>query len=87
MFSLVCFTESNSVHSNWSDTPCEEMRSVKNKKIPMEEETEEQFELFSNLMQMIVNKWDPYINNLKKKSLPLHPNELMEVKKAKNDQH
>ena len=38
-------------------------------------------------MQMIVNKWDPYINNLKKKSLPLHPNELMEVKKAKNDQH
>ena len=49
-----------------------------------EEETEEQAELFSDMMQTIVNEWDPYINNLKK-SLPLNPNELEEVQKAKNE--
>ena len=59
------------------------MRRVK--KIPTEEETEEQAELFSDMIQMIVNEWDPHINNLKKKSVPLHPNELMEVQKAKKD--
>ena len=58
------------------------MRHVK---IPTKEETEEQAELFSDMMQMIINEWDPHINNLKKKSLPLHPNELMEVQKAKED--
>ena len=52
--------------------------------IPTEEETEEQAELFSDMMQTIVNEWDPYINNLKK-SLPLNPNELEEVQKAKNE--
>ena len=57
-------------------------RSVK--MIPTEE-TEEQAELFSTMMQTIVNEWDPYINSLKKKSLPLHPNELQEVQKAKNE--
>ena len=82
MFSLVCFTESNSVHSNWSDTPCEEMRSVK--MIPTEEETEEQAELFSDMMQTIANEWDPYINNLKK-SLPLNPDEIKEVQKKKDE--
>ena len=65
------------------DTPCEEMRSVK--MIPTEEETEEQIKLFSDMMQMIANEWDPHINNLKKKSLPLQPNKLMEIKKAKKD--
>ena len=53
--------------------------------IPTEEETEEQAELFSDMMQMIVKEWDPHINNLKKKSLPLHPNKLMEIEKAKKD--
>ena len=43
------------------------------KMIPMEEKTEEQAELFSKMMHTIVQEWDPYINNLKKKSLPLHP--------------
>ena len=38
-------------------------------------------ELFSDMMQTIVNDWDPYINNLKK-LLPLHLNELKEVQKS-----
>ena len=55
--------------------------------IPTEEETEEQAELFSDMMQTIVDEWDPYINNLKKKSLPLHPDELKEVQKAKSEMY
>ena len=58
------------------------MRRVK--KIPTEEETEEQAELFSDMMQTIVNEWDPYINNLKK-SLPLNPDEIKEVQKKKDE--
>ena len=58
------------------------MRSVK--MIPTEEETEEQAELFSDMMQTIANEWDPYINNLKK-SLPLNPDEIKEVQKKKDE--
>ena len=40
---------------------------------------EEQHDYFAEMMQKIVSEWDPYINNLKNKKLPLQPYELAEV--------
>ena len=46
---------------------------------------EEQHDYFAEMMQKIVSEWDPYINNLKNKKLPLQPNELAEVQSRRQD--
>ena len=51
----------------------------------MSTQREEQKDYFAEMMQKIVNEWDPYINNLKNKKLPLQPNELSEVQSRRQD--
>ena len=51
----------------------------------MSTQREEQKDYFVEMMQKIVNEWDPYINNLKNKKLPLQPNELSEVQSKRQD--
>jgi len=46
---------------------------------------EEQKDYFAGMMQKIVSEWDPYVNNLKKSSLPLQPTKLSEVQSKKED--